>query len=134
MTETYIIRSEEYRDRAVRAVQRLPANGEKPLAVTIGPHKPKRSSLQNDRLWEIHSQVSAQLSVMTQCKWKPEDVHEVVFKPRFCGMRELVTPSGRVVHRPKSSTELSKQEMADAQEAYVAWCYQNGIELELLDG
>lgn len=36
-----------------------------------------------------------------------------------------------IVKRPKSSTELDKLEMAEAQTRYEAWCFERGIELEL---
>lgn len=132
--QRYVLRNESVRERVRSMLDRLPVNDEQPLEVVVQPHRPKRSNPQNDRLWEINSQVAADLSVRTQCKWSSEDVHEVIFKPRFCGMRELTTPSGRTVKRARSSTDLSKTEMADAQEKYVAWCIGQGIDLELMDG
>lgn len=132
--QRYVLRNKRIRDKARAMVERLPVSEDAPLEVVVQQYKPKRSNAQNERLWAIHAQVSADLSVRTQCKWTPDDVHDVVFKPRFCGVRELTLPGGRVVKRGRSSTELSKQEMAEAQEEYVAWCLQRGIELELLDG
>lgn len=116
---------------AAKIISALPAES-LPIRITVKKYKPKRSDAQNRRLWVIHGQVSAFLSVAGTVKWTAEEVHEYIFKPQFCGFFETVA-GDTIFKRPKSSTELNKMEMAEAQTRYEAWCAHNGIELELED-
>lgn len=128
MTER-IVRSRAALEQAARSLCELPAEY-LPLTLRVRKYRPRRSDEQNRRLWAIHHQVAAALCLMGKPKWTADDVHQFVFKPQFCGVAE--TSAGDViVKRPRSSTELDKLEMAEAQARYEAWCFERGIELDL---
>lgn len=128
MTER-IVRSRVALEQVARSLCGLP-DQYLPVAIKVRKYRPRRTDEQNRRLWAIHHQVAAALCLMGKPKWTADDVHQHIFKPQFCGVAE--TAAGDViVKRPKSSTELDKAEMAEAQTRYEAWCFERGIELDL---
>lgn len=114
------------RDAARRAAQGTPQE------VIIRDWQPPRTDPQRRTLWMWHGEVAADLSIRTDRRWTKDDVHEALFIPRFMPPHEseLVDPdTGEIISRPKRTTEARKDEITDAMEQYMAWCYQQGIEI-----
>jgi hypothetical protein len=107
--------------------------------IIVRPFKSRRSNPQNARLWVIHSKAAMAINMLTLksgqnkgYKWTREDLHER-FKELYCGSVSTEV-NGHKLFRLKSSTELSREEMAEAQERYVAYLVSDlGLELDLAD-
>ena len=105
-------------------------DGKWPLEVVIQPFKRRRNNPQNARLWVLHSKAAMAISLLSGARWTREDMHEL-FKEMYCGS-EHVEINGRKVFRIKSSTDMKVDEMAEAQEKYVAYLVSDlGLEIEL---
>lgn len=103
-----------------------------PLEVVLRPFKRRRSNPQNDRLWLLHTKAAMQINVLKGSRWTREDMHEH-FKELYCG-NEYIEINGKEIPRTRSSTELSVDEMALAQEKYLAYLVSDlGLEIELED-
>lgn len=122
----FILRTEAIRQYCMAQISKLSL--EKPISVDIKPYVKKRTLPQNNTMWRRHGEVAAWLSVNGPTKWTPEDVHDYIFKPTWCGMVEIKV-GDRIIHKPRSSTDMSTQEMSDAMSAYEVWCMELGIEI-----
>ncbi|MEN8720086.1 MAG: hypothetical protein ABF296_07485 [Oceanococcaceae bacterium] len=97
---------------------------------------------QRRTLWKWHGEVAAALSISTPHRWKKEDVHEIVFLPKFMPTVERVLPDGEVVHRPLRTSDRVPDEwetdmkaiLSKAMDAYMAWAYQSDIEITVPEG
>jgi hypothetical protein len=139
--QRYVIRSDDQRqgwrmsrmaaDGLRNAVMGARDTG-RPIEVRIQPFSPPRTDPQRKTLWMWHGEVGSELSIRTQARWTKDDVHEVVFIPRFmpAADRELIDPeTGEVISRRKRTTEATKPEITEAMDAYLAWIYGMGIEV-----
>lgn len=112
-------------------------DGKWPLEVIIQPFKRRRNNPQNARLWVLHSKAAMAINMLTLKsgqnkgqKWTREDMHDL-FKEMYCGS-EYVEINGRKLFRIKSSTDMQIDEMAEAQEKYLAYLISDlGLEIEL---
>jgi hypothetical protein len=108
--------------------------------IIVRPFKVKRSNAANARLWVIHTKAAMAINLLTLKsgqnkghKWTRDDMHEH-FKEQYCGT-DYSEVNGRKIFRMKSSTELSREEMALAQEKYMAYLVSDlGLELDFEDG
>ncbi|TQE98147.1 MAG: hypothetical protein FKY71_15330 [Spiribacter salinus] len=123
---------------ALRAAARRSKQDGKPMEVIIRDWQVPRSDPQRKTLWMWHGEVASDLTVRTGARWNKDDVHELVFLPRFMPQRELVDPeTGEVLHRPIRTSGPAPEDddrdmrsiVSDAMEQYMAWCYQMGIEI-----
>ena len=90
-------------------------------------------------LFMWHGQVASQINIMNGSKWKPEDIHEVLFKPRWMPYIELVTPSGRIIRRPMGTSDKRspvegddrspRRIISEAMTQYLVWICENGFEV-----
>ena len=113
------------------AARRSKADG-RPQEVIIRDWQPPRTDPQRMTMWMWHGEVAAELSIRTGRRWTKEDVHEVLFIPRFMPPHdtELMNPeTGELISRRKRTGEARKDEITGAMEQYMAWCYQQGIEI-----
>ncbi|WP_018935672.1 MULTISPECIES: hypothetical protein [unclassified Thioalkalivibrio] len=118
-------------DALREAAKRTKADG-RPQEVIIREWQPPRTDPQRKTLWMWHGEVAAELSIRTSRRWAKEDVHEVIFIPRFMPPQgtELVDPeTGEILSRNKRTSEATKPEITEAMERYMAWCYQMEIEI-----
>lgn len=102
----------------------------KPKEVLIRDWEPSRTDPQRCTLWMWHGEVASELSVRTGKRWSKDDVHEVIFIPRFMPAHEaeLVDPeTGEVTTRRKRTSEATKGEISEAMTAYLAWIYDMGM-------
>ena len=139
--QRYVIRPEDQHQGW--RVARLAADGlrqaareardrEHPMEVLIRPWQPPRTDPQRKTLWMWHGEVAAELSIRTGCRWRKDDVHEVVFIPRHMppADTELVDPeTGEILSRRKRTSEATKPEISDAMTDYLRWIYEMGIEV-----
>lgn len=102
----------------------------KPVEALFRPWSPPRTDPQRNTMWKWHGEVASELTVRTGKRWTKEDVHEVIFIPRFMPQHEaLIDPTtGEVVTRNKRTSEATKAEISEAMTAYLAWIYEMGIE------
>ena len=122
---------------AMREVCAMAQQG-KPVEVRVRFWKRKKSLPQNSTWWMWTTEVASQLT--QRCReagsdvvWSPEDVHELIAKPRFMPMRERMLPDGEVVMAPigTSDREATVDVMSEAMERYLAWIYEQGMEVTI---
>ena len=92
--------------------------GNPDLEIVIRPHKSKRTTEQNRRLWKIYQTLAEQVWVGGR-KYPQEMWHEYC-KRQFIGAEEL--PDGETVGI--STTTLNTAEMTDYQNKIQAWAAQ----------
>jgi len=88
------------------------------LEITIRPHKSKRSTEQNRRLWKIYQTLAEQAWVSG--KQFSQDAWHEYCKRQFIGCEEL--PDGSQIGI--STTTLNTGEMTDYQNRIQAWAAQ----------
>lgn len=138
----YVIRQEDERQGwriakmaadGLRAACKALKDGANPVEVVIREFEPPRTDPQRKTMWMWHGEVASELSLRTGRRWSKDDVHEVVFIPRFMPLHdeEFVDPeTGEVLPpRRKRTTEAKKPEISEAMTAYLAWIYSMGIEV-----
>jgi hypothetical protein len=102
------------------------------VSLTIAKWEPKRSDPQRKTLWMWHGEVAAELSIRGGMRWSKNDVHEIVFIEKFMPHKELIDPqTGEIKSRPLRTSEAKKSEISEAMGKYVAWAYENGIEITI---
>lgn len=106
--------------------------------VIIRKFEKSRTDPQRHTLWMWHGQVASELAVRTGMRWNKDDVHEVIFLPRFMPDKELVDPeTGEVLQRPLRTSDRApddedrsmKQIISDAMDDYLRWVTDMGIEV-----
>jgi hypothetical protein len=105
----------------------------RPLEVAVRKKMRHRTHPQLNLLWHWHHEVASELSVRTGRPWSAEDVHELVFLPRFMPCRECSLPNGETVMKAMRTSVATAKIVADAMEAYQAWCADMLIETTYLD-
>lgn len=98
----------------------------------------RRTDPQRCTLWMWHGQVASELTLRTHHRWSKEDVHEVLFLPRFMPARELIDPeTGEVMSRPLRTSDKAPEDddrdikaiISDAMDDYLRWVTEMGIEV-----
>jgi hypothetical protein len=122
---------------AMREVCAMTETG-KPVEVRIRFYKRKKSLPQNSTVWMWNTEVSSQLT--QRCResgadvvWSPEDVHDLIFKARMMPMVERMLPDGEVVAAPMGTSDerATVEVMSEAMEKYLAWIYEQGMEVTI---
>lgn len=103
------------------------------LQVTVRKKMRSRTHPQLNLLWHWHHEVASELSIRTGRPWSAEDVHELVFLPRFMPCRECALPDGEIVMKAMRTSAATAQIVADAMEAYQAWTAEMQIETSYLE-
>jgi len=116
--QTIVLDSEQRRARALDILGKLPLA--QPWEVTIAPHKERRSSLQNARLWALHTRAGEVTG------YAPEEMHEIALCRHFgYTERECKNPlTGEIELRRipnKRSSQRDKKEFAGFMEATEAF-------------
>jgi len=124
---------------ALREVQAMAGLG-KPVEVRIRIYQRKKTLPQNATVWMWHTEVASQLTERcreagSDVSWTKEDVHELVFKPRWMPMRERMLPDGEVIAAPigTSDKEATAEVISEAMEQYLVWIYEQGMEVTVPD-
>ncbi len=136
MTVKTLLRSESEKNEFMNLV----AQGVREASVNKFPYqalfeikryRQSRSIKQNALLWAIHTRVSAEIFLRTLKQFSPEDIHNYIFKPLFCGVDEVIVNGIKTVV-PKSSTVLNTNEFAEAVDRYIAMLSQDyGIQVDI---
>lgn len=122
----------------LRQITRRARDEDQPQEIVFRPFQRKRSDPQRCTLWMWHGQVASELTLRTGKRWTKDDVHEVVFLPRFMPTKELMDPeTGEILHRPVRTSDKAPDDddrdmrsiISDAMSAYLAWVTDMGIEI-----
>lgn len=122
----------------LRALCQVVKDTGKDHQVDISEFKPGKTPRQNRTLWMWHTEIASQLT--ERCKqnghdveWSRQDVHDLIFKPRFMPTVEKKTPEGKVHYRPMNTSEkdCTKEIIIGAMEKYLAWIYSQGMEVTI---
>lgn len=111
---TVIIRDEGMRTRVVQHITAL--NIDKPWAITIEPHKERRSLSQNALMWKWINEVAQYVHEATG--QDSDDVHEF-FKAKFLPPR-IVELGGEIIEW-RTTTRLTTAEMSEYMNKIYAW-------------
>lgn len=127
---------------AMRSVCELVTEKDKPVRLTVEPYSKPKTDPQLRTLWMWHGEVASQLT--ERCKmsghateFDKDAVHELIFKPRFMPSAEYLMPdTGEVKIKPMglSDKDATKPVVTDAMEAYLAWIYEQGMEVTIPEG
>jgi hypothetical protein len=121
MNETIILRGEPQKLRLssiLKNWKQMLAQG-KPLAVTIGIAKQKRTIDQNRMLHALVNQLSAEVWIDGK-QFGPEAWKEHV-RQKFIGTEEIELPDGRRIERGISTTTLDVADFSELLEQLQAW-------------
>jgi hypothetical protein len=139
----FIVRPED-RDRdwrvtrnAMREVCAMAETG-KPVEIRIKFWRRKKTLPQNSTLWMWHTEVASQLTARcreagSDVAWTPEDVHDLIFKPRMMPMVEQMLPDGEMIAAPMGTSDkrCTVDVLSEAMERYLAWIYEQGMEITI---
>ncbi len=110
----------------------------KPVEVTMKPWRKAKTPPQHRTIWMWHTEVASQLTEWCRTnghdvRWTAEDVHDLIFKPRYLPRRCKILPNGAEVCRMGSltDTDLTVDETSDAMEQYLAWLYEKGMSVTI---
>lgn len=124
---------------ALEHVQAMLAEG-KPARIQVSRYVRGKTPPQLRTIWQWHTEVASQLTEHCRAagysfRWNREEVHEVVFKPRFMPRRTTVMPDGTTVDNPKglSDSDTDLGEVSEAMDAYLAWITGQGYEVTVPD-
>lgn len=116
-----ILANEAVRERALHWVRKAP------LGYRIWFAEPKRTTEQNDKMWAMLSEISAQAK-LHGAKQSPENWKAVFMKSLGHQVEFLPTLEGDVFFPVgMKSSKLSVREMADLISLIQAWGDQNGV-------
>lgn len=115
-----------------------------PQEVLFRPVQKQRTDPQRMTLWMWHGQVASELALRTGALWTKDDVHEVIFLPRFMPQRELIDPqTGEVLTRsvrtsdrrpPEGDDRDMREIISDAMDDYLRWIFEMEIEVTVPEG
>jgi hypothetical protein len=112
--------------------------GSEELELVLRKRKQHRTDPQRRTFWNWHGEVASELTLRTRQRWTKDDVHEVIFLPRFMPGIDFIGPEGEQMSRPMRTSDKIKPEgderthrqiISDAMNAYLAWIYEMGIEV-----
>lgn len=125
MTQSFILYSDAYRDRAIEYLARLSLTLRVPWEVVVRPYRKARSTEQNKRYWALVRDIAHQVrpggKVFSEEAWHEE------FKRRFIGQEEVSLPSGKSMLRGISTTTLDVAEFGEYMTAIEAWAAGRGV-------
>lgn len=105
-------------------------DAQKQVSITIEEWEPKRTDQQRKTFWQWHGEAAAELSIRTKMRWTKDDVHEFVFLEKFMPRKEVIDlETGEVKSRPLRTSEATKHQISEAMTKYLAWAYENQIEV-----
>lgn len=115
------------------------AGHDSPLEVTIAPYVKRRNISQLKTLWMWHGEAVGIVNMRNKqvgCNalWTKENWHDYFFKPRFMPKRVFVV-SGETILTDigASDKECSVTVLSDAMDKYLAWLYDNDIDVTVPD-
>jgi hypothetical protein len=129
MNQKFVIGTPEIMAHCIQYIARLEVRDEQPWEVVIRPYQRRRTDEQLRTLWKWHGEVAAALSISTGRPWTKEDVHEIVFLPKFMPCRQSELPDGTLVHKAMRTSVAPRGVISEAMDAYMAWCYEHAIEI-----
>ena len=97
---------------------------------TCGRRK-TRSNNANARLWLLYHKMSDKLKPQGNA-YTAETWHEYC-KSRFLGMDDVKLPNGKVIHKAKSSADLSTEEFSEFMAAVESWAMEHGVYLDEME-
>lgn len=138
MAAEFVLRAKDSKESGLKAAcveaRRLASEGHD-VSLKVSKGRRKKTDRQHRTLWGWHREVAAQLNQHGGAcqRWGAEDVHELIFKPRFMPAKELEGPGGELYWRARglSDSDLSRDQLSEAMERYVSWAYQSGFELTM---
>lgn len=121
----------------LRRACRDAAKGKFALEFIVRPLKKPVTDPQRRTFRKWHSEVASELSVRTGMRWTGDDVHEVIFIPRFMPSQTITMPDGtevvrhmRTSDKPFPGEERSARKIvSDAMDDYLRWIYDQDIEV-----
>jgi hypothetical protein len=114
------IHGDESRKLAVKWVQ------EAPLETVIEFRAARRSTLQNDRMWAMLTDIARQKRLQGK-KYNPEQWKVIFLRALGRELEVLPELAGGTWFSPKSSSVLTKQEMSDLFALMESWGAENGV-------
>lgn len=122
--QRYIVRNDQIKANALRALESLPADQEKPMQVEIKPFKSKRSLAQNRLLWLFNSTIQQHMADHFGEIASAEEWHDIlVARLMPSDVRVVRLPGGEryKVGRTKTS-QLGIRAMTEYLEKLDAYC------------
>lgn len=120
MTPAIIFRHEDAKNAAIRRIQAIKPDAEKPLAVWIGPYKKIRTLEQNALYWKLVNRVS-------DATGHDRDHLHVYFKRKAFGVR-LESIAGEMVECIPSSAKAARGDFSELIEHVQRFIADFGIE------
>lgn len=126
-----ILRSEEIRETAAKAVLNLPIDAEHPKEVVFMEHKAKRSTEANSRYWAMLGEVSQQAWIQGR-QYPVEVIHEYAKRymlPDECakGVPKWITLPNGDRALGMSTTDLNTAEFSEYMTQVEAWAAGIGV-------
>lgn len=104
--QTFILRSDEIRQRALRYLSHLDLDPDHPLQVTIEPHEERRTVEQNNLWQKISRSLSEQVVIegrrFSHEAWKEKMKRDVL------GTEMIMLPDGAVIEVARKSSQAKK--------------------------
>lgn len=140
----YVIRPEDERQdwrvarMALREACAMARQQGRAVEVLVRWFKRPKTSPQNKTIWMWHGEVASQLT--ERCReagsdviWRKDDVHELIFKPRFMPQRERMLPDGELVFGPMGTSDKAAtiEVISEAMERYLSWIYSQGMDVTI---
>lgn len=125
---------------AFRDACQMVRHGKRAVEVIVQIYRRPKTDPQNKTIWMWHGEVASQLT--ERCReagsgviWRKDDVHELIFKPRFMPQRERMLPDGELVFGPMGTSDkgATVEVISEAMEKYLSWIYSQGMEVTIPD-
>lgn len=133
MNRTFVLRNDSLAQALwafLRSNWKAMAEQGRPLSVSIGEHKTKRSLEQNKRLHAILTDISEQAWV--DGRQYSRDIWKEYFRQKFLGTEEIALPGGKLIERGVSTTTLDVHEFNEFMAKVEAHAVSElGVELPL---
>lgn len=118
------VRNDLDKARVMEAARRVPAG------YRVEFKEPKRSDVQNDRMWAMLTEISQAATIQGR-KFEPEQWKCIFMKAMGKEAQFLPTLDGQSFFPTGfRSSDLSVREMCDLQAFMEAWCAENGVTLK----
>lgn len=131
MLKTFVLRDDMNAKQLwafLKANWRAMADQGKPLAITVAPHKQKRSTDQNAKLHAMIADLAAHAWI--DGRQYDEETWKEYIRCKFIGTEEVDLPDGRRTMRGLPTSSLSVEEFANLITQVQAWAASElGIEL-----
>lgn len=120
MSPAIIFRHEDAKQAAIRRIQAIKPDQERPLAIWIGPYKKIRSLEQNALYWKLIGRIA-------EATGHDRDTLHIYFKRKAFGV-EVVELAGEMVEVVPSSAKSSRGDFSELIEHVQRFIAENGIE------